>query len=146
MQEFFHRITISKLTRSLYQCSLVMLKLNGRALPVTEIIPRGGLYDYEHKYTPGATRELCPAPIDRAKAEHLQALALCAFEALGLRDFARIDFKESQRGTACFLEANTLPGLTATSLLPLAAEANGIPFPRLCEFRADMAAKRKRKP
>ena len=120
--------------------------LEDRALPVVEIIPDGGIYDYEHKYTLGATREICPAPIEAAKASHLQHLALTAFRALGLRDFARIDFKENGDGAPCFLEANTLPGLTATSLLPLAARTAGIPFPTLCERLAALAAKRKRKP
>ena len=120
--------------------------LDGKALPAVEIVPLGGVYDYEHKYTPGATRELCPAPIDREKAERLTALALGAFEVLGLRDFARIDFKENAEGVPCFLEANTLPGLTETSLLPLAAGAVGIPFTALCERMAKAAAKRKRKP
>ena len=120
--------------------------LEGKTLPAVEIIPDGGVYDYEHKYTPGATRELCPAPIDAALAERLDALALSAFRALGLRDLARIDFKLNAQGEPCFLEANTLPGLTATSLLPLAAKTAGIPFPSLCDRLAALAAKRKRKP
>ena len=120
--------------------------LEGRTLPAVEIIPDGGVYDYEHKYTPGATRELCPAPIDATLDERLGALALLCFRALGLRDLARIDFKLNAQGKPCFLEANTLPGLTATSLLPLAARAAGLSFPTLCERLAALAAKRKRKP
>ena len=118
--------------------------LNETALPVVEIIPKGGTYDYAHKYTAGATLELCPAPLEKEKAERLKSLALCAFRALGLRDFARIDFKENDKGEPCFLEANTLPGLTRTSLLPLAAKTASIPFPLLCEHMANQAAKRKK--
>ena len=69
---------------------------------------------------------------------------MTAYKALGLRDFARIDFKEAADGTPCFLEANTLPGLTRTSLLPLAAQAIGISYSSLCVRMASAAAKRKR--
>ncbi len=117
--------------------------LEDTALPAVEIIPHGGIYDYEHKYTAGATKEICPAPIDKEKAALLKDFAMRAFRALGLRDFARIDFKENAEGTPCFLEANTLPGLTQTSLLPLAASAAGISFPALIERMAQAAAKRK---
>ena len=118
--------------------------LSGDVLPVVEIRPRGGSYDYRHKYLPGASEELCPAPISDRRARRLQELAQKAFRALHLRDYARIDFRESREGIPCFLEANTLPGMTATSLFPLAAEAAGIPFDVLCEKMAVMAAKRKR--
>lgn len=117
--------------------------LGDEALPAVEIIPRGGIYDYKHKYTAGATKEICPAPIDKEKAAMLKDFAMRAFRALGLRDFARIDFKENTEGTPCFLEANTLPGLTETSLLPLAASAAGISFPALIDRMAQAAAKRK---
>lgn len=118
--------------------------LDGEPLPPVEIIPHGGIYDYTHKYTPGATAELCPAPIPREQADRLTTLAMTAYAALGLRDFARIDFKEAADGTPCFLEANTLPGLTKTSLLPRAAEAMGISYLSLCTRMASAAAKRKR--
>ena len=117
--------------------------LDGQALPVVEIRPRGGIYDYRHKYTAGATEELCPAPLEPTKAALLQQWATTAFEALALRDFARMDFKENDAGTPCFLEANTLPGLTATSLLPLAAATAGLDFPTLCTRMAELAAGRK---
>ncbi len=120
--------------------------LGDTALPAVEIVPRGGIYDYAHKYTAGLTLELCPAPMMREKAALLRDLARLSFRALGLRDFARIDFKENARGQPCFLEANTLPGLTDTSLLPLAASAAGISFPALCAYMASTAASRKRKP
>lgn len=118
--------------------------LGDTALPAVEIIPHGGMYDYQHKYTPGATEELCPAPISAEKAELLKKLALVSFRTLGLRDFARIDFKENAAGVPCFLEANTLPGMTETSLLPLAAGAAGFSFTALCTHMAECAARRRR--
>jgi D-alanine-D-alanine ligase len=117
--------------------------LEGRALPPIEIRPQGGLYDYAHKYRPGATLELCPAPISPSWLVQLQNLALICFSALELRDFARVDFKEDAQGTPCFLEANSLPGMTRTSLFPLAARAAGLPMPDLCEKMARCAASRK---
>lgn len=118
--------------------------LDGKALPAVEIRPIGGAYDYEHKYTVGASEELCPAPLPDSKARQLSKLALSAFEALGLRDYARIDFREDGMQNLRFLEANTLPGMTQTSLFPLAATTAGIGFPELCERMAALAAKRKK--
>lgn len=118
--------------------------LRGRALPPVEIKPKGALYDYQHKYTAGMCEELCPAPVSDAYLAHLQSLALVAFYALGLRDVGRIDFKEDAAGRACFLEGNTLPGMTQTSLLPLAARAAGISFSCLCEEILSAAAMRRR--
>lgn len=118
--------------------------LGTKALPVVEIRPRGGPYDYRRKYTAGASEELCPAPLSEARTHALQEMALRAFEALELRDYARIDFREDGDGVPHFLEANTLPGMTATSLFPLAAQAVGLSFSELCEKMAVMAAKRKR--
>jgi D-alanine-D-alanine ligase len=117
--------------------------LEGQALPPIEIRPRGGVYDYHHKYTAGATEEICPAPLAPAALRALEQMALAAFRALGMRDFGRIDFREDGRGRVCFLEANTLPGLAATSLLPLAAGQAGLGFGALCERIALLAAKRK---
>ena len=117
--------------------------LGGRALPPIEIRPRGGVYDYHHKYTGGATEEICPAPLSPCERERLIGFALTAFHALGLRDYARIDFRNSAEGVPHFLEANSLPGLTDTSLLPLAAQRAGIAFVPLCEAIALFAAKRR---
>jgi len=118
--------------------------IDHKTLPAVELRPKGGFYDYAHKYTPGATDELCPAPLSDEKSSQLADLALTAFSALGLRDVARIDFKENEEGTPCFLEANTLPGLTETSLLPLAAGVAGIEFKMLCEAVCLLAAARKK--
>ena len=118
--------------------------LDGVPLPVVEIRPKGGLYDYRRKYTAGESEELCPAPLSPTKTSRLQELAQRAFAALDLRDYARIDFREDRDGVPCFLEANTLPGMTETSLFPLAARVAGYTFPQLCEKMAAMAATRKR--
>ncbi len=107
--------------------------LGDRILPAVEILAPGGRYDYAVKYEKGRCRELCPAPLSPAAAKNLEQMTRTAFRSLGLRDFARLDFREDSAGTCCFLEANTLPGMTETSLLPLAASTVGISFGELCE-------------
>jgi len=101
-------------------------------LPPIEIRPKKGIYDYESKYTPGMTTYLCPAPLEGELTAEAQMFAFRAFRVLKLRGYARIDFILSQGQLYC-LEANTLPGMTATSLLPKAAAAAGLTFPELCE-------------
>lgn len=102
-------------------------------LPVLEIVPDGGVYDYEHKYTPGKTQYLCPAELPEDIAEFTQTLALSAHRILGCRHFSRVDFRLDQDGQPFCLEVNTIPGMTPLSLLPKAAHVAGIPFPELCE-------------
>ncbi len=114
--------------------------LGDEALPPVEIRPHGGIYDYEAKYTPGMTEYLCPAPLDEETVAQLHTYALRAFRVLKLADYARIDFIFSQEQLFC-LEANTLPGMTATSLLPKGAAAAGIDFPELCDRIARLAAR-----
>jgi D-alanine-D-alanine ligase len=106
--------------------------LGDQALPPVEIRPKKGIYDYEAKYTPGMTEYLCPAPLDEELVAQMQAYALRAFRVLKLRGYARVDFILAKEQLWC-LEANTLPGMTATSLLPKAAAASGIDFPELCD-------------
>ena len=112
---------------------LTVAVLGNAALPVGEIIPRHDIYDYECKYTPGMAEELFPAPIPDALRDEAQRLALVAYDALKLRGCARIDFRLDPDGRLFCLEANTLPGMTGTSLVPQAAMAAGIDFPELCE-------------
>jgi D-alanine-D-alanine ligase len=107
--------------------------LGGDALPVGEIIPKHEIYDYECKYTPGMAEERFPADLTNAEAERIQQEARAAFRALKLSGYARIDFRMAQDGRFYCLEANTLPGMTQTSLIPQAAAAAGITFPELCE-------------
>ena len=108
-------------------------------LPVGEIIPKHEIYDYECKYTPGMAEEVFPAQIPSDRAKEAQELALRAFHALKLRGCARIDFRMTDDGSLFCLEANTLPGMTQTSLIPQAAAAAGIQFPELCERIAMLA-------
>jgi D-alanine-D-alanine ligase len=107
--------------------------LEDRALAVGEIIPRHEIFDYECKYTPGLTEEVFPAPLPPPLTAALQEQALRAHRALKLRDFSRVDFRVTPDGGPFCLEANTLPGLTRTSLLPQSAAAAGLPFPALCD-------------
>lgn len=107
--------------------------MDGRALPVIEIAPRQGFYDYKNKYQAGSTVETCPAELSAEKTRELQDIAERVFAALRMRSYARMDFRMSEAGDIFCLEANTLPGMTATSLLPQEAAAVGIDFPELCE-------------
>jgi D-alanine-D-alanine ligase len=100
---------------------------------VVEIRPKHALFDYECKYTPGMAEELAPAPIDAEFSATLQDAALRVHRALKLGGYSRIDFRADAAGEIFFLEANTLPGLTANSLIPKAARAAGMRFPVLCE-------------
>ena len=102
-------------------------------LPVGEIVPRHELFDYESKYTPGMSEETFPAKIETRLARQLQEYAMMAHRALKLGGHSRIDFRVSPEGDIFCLEANSLPGMTRTSLLPQAAQAAGIDFAELCE-------------
>jgi D-alanine-D-alanine ligase len=105
--------------------------LEGQALPVGEIIAPGEVFDYQSKYQTGGARELFPAELPEAHARRLQELALRAHRVLKLGAYSRIDFRRDAAGDDWCLEANTLPGMTATSLLPQAARAAGISFGEL---------------
>ena len=107
--------------------------LGGEALPVGEIIPRHEIYDYECKYTAGMAEEVFPAKLTAEETARIQDQARKAFAALKLRGCARIDFRMSSDSTFYCLEANTLPGMTNTSLIPQAAAAAGISVPELCD-------------
>ena len=107
--------------------------LNGKALPSIEITPKEGFYDYENKYQPGAAEEVCPAPIPAEWEERIGRAAVTVFETLGLSVYSRADFIVTEDGTPYFLEINTLPGMTPTSLVPQEAAAVGIDYGTLCE-------------
>ena len=115
--------------------------LGGRVLPAVEIIPKSGFYDYENKYQAGMTEEICPAPLTDAEVAALEDATSRGFEALRLGGYARFDFILDADGTPWCLEANTLPGMTPTSLLPQAAAAVGIGYDELCERMIMMALK-----
>ena len=113
--------------------------LAGEALPVVEVRPKQGVYDYASKYTAGASDYFCPAPFSAAVTERIQSAALGAFRAVGGRDYARVDLMVRQNDEPVVLEVNTLPGMTETSLLPKAAAAAGINYPELCQKMIDLA-------
>ena len=116
--------------------------MNGKALPVIEIAPKTGFYDYKNKYQAGSTVETCPAELDPEKTKEMQAVAEQVFRALRLKNYARMDFMMSKEGEIFCLEANTLPGMTPTSLLPQEAAAVGISFEQLCEQILEFAKER----
>lgn len=110
--------------------------IDGAPLPAIEIIPKSGFYDYKNKYQSGLTEEICPARLSDAEAAKLAGRSLAAFHALRLYGYARVDFILDGAGEFWCLEANTLPGMTPTSLLPQEAAAAGIDYPSLCEIIA----------
>ncbi len=105
--------------------------IQGQALPVVEIVPKSGVFDYEAKYTKGLTEYLAPAPIDAALATKLQGEAELAYSGAGCRDYARIDFMITEKNDCFLLEINTLPGMKETSLLPMGARCAGMEFTEL---------------
>lgn len=109
--------------------------MNGKAMPVIEIIPKAGFYDYKNKYQAGLTVELCPAPIEPEDTARVQALAEQVFKALHLDAYGRVDFimENTDEKVMYCLEANTLPGMTPTSLIPQMGEAMGMSYGELCE-------------
>ncbi len=107
--------------------------LEGKALPVIEIAPKQGFYDYKNKYQAGSTVETCPANLTPEQTERMQGYAELAYRILKLRAYARIDFMMDGDGNMYCLEANTLPGMTPTSLIPQEAAAVGISYEDLCE-------------
>ncbi len=113
--------------------------LDDRALPVVEIIPEGGFYDYEHKYTSGASRYECPAKLPPDATERLLSLGARACRAVRTRGVARVDFRLDDEGTPFCLEVNTVPGLTETSLVPKAAAAAGMSYEDLVRAIVDAA-------
>ncbi len=106
--------------------------LDGKALPVVEIKPLQGWYDYHNKYTKGQTQYLAPAPIDEATAHLVQSYALRAFQVLSCSVYGRVDFRLDGE-SPYFLEVNTLPGMTALSLTPMAAKVAGLSFADLLQ-------------
>lgn len=114
------------------------------ALPVLEVrTPAGSWYDYEHRYTPGLSEHLVPAPLPVEQYERVQELARRAHAAIGCRDLSRVDFVVPEDGEPCVLEVNTLPGMTPTSLYPDAARAAGLSFEALVATLVERACSRR---
>jgi len=108
--------------------------IDGKALPVIEIIPKTGFFDYANKYQDGCTEEICPAQIPEEIAEKMQRATELAFKSLKLDIYSRADFLLDENGDIYCLEVNTLPGMTSASLLPKEAKAAGIEYGELCEL------------
>lgn len=113
--------------------------LGDTPLPVVQIQPHGGTYDYDAKYLRNDTRYLVPAPYSAEQTARLQSLALRAYKILGGRHLGRVDFRVDEDGSPFVLEMNPIPGFTNTSLLPKAAAAAGIDFQTLCVRILEMA-------
>lgn len=113
--------------------------MDGRALPVIEMIPKMEFYDYKAKYQVGSAIEVCPAQLSQEKTREIQDISERVFRVLRLKSYARIDFMMSETEEVFCLEANTLPGMTATSLLPQEAAAAGMDFAELCQRILDYA-------
>ena len=118
---------------------LTVAVLGDQALPVVEIIPRSGFYDYRAKYAAGKTEYICPAELSDSVARAAQQHALTAFHGIGCRGYARVDFRLADDNNLYCLEINTLPGMTDTSLVPKAAAATGISFAQLLERIIELA-------
>jgi D-alanine-D-alanine ligase len=124
--------------------------LGDQALPIIEIIPKGGFYDFTNKYpflnpgAGGAAEHVCPAKISDEQTRAIQELALRAHRALGLEVYSRVDVMLPENGEASVLEVNTIPGMTEASLLPEAAGVAGISYPELCARIIELSAKRHR--
>lgn len=116
--------------------------LGGEALPPIEIAPKSGFYDYASKYQAGATVETCPADIDEETDKKLREAAVSAYNALHLDSYARVDFLLDKDGNTFCLEANTLPGMTPTSLLPQEAAVEGLGYADLCEKIIEISLKK----
>ena len=117
--------------------------IEGKALPIIEIAPLEGFYDYKNKYQAGSTVETCPADLPPQTATRIQEHAEKACAAVGIESYARVDFMlEEQTGADYALEVNTLPGMTPTSLLPQEAAAMGYTFSQLCEWILQVSLKK----
>ena len=117
--------------------------LGNTALPVVEIVPKDGFYDYDNKYTSGASEYFVPAPLSPEVALRIQETAQAAHRALGLEVYSRVDILLAPDGSMSVLEINTIPGMTELSLLPKAAAVAGLDYPSLCEEIAGLSMAKK---
>jgi len=118
---------------------LTVAVLGDEALPIVEIKPKSGFYDYEHKYTAGMSEYICPADLPEPLAARIRELGLRAARALGCRGVSRADFRLSPANEPYCLEVNTIPGMTPTSLVPMAAKARGMSYDQLVERMLELA-------
>ena len=116
--------------------------VDGKAYPVIEIAPLQGFYDYKNKYSAGSCVETCPAELSASLTKEMQMYAEKGYEALNLQAYARLDFLMEEDGSMYCLEANTLPGMTPTSLIPQEAKVIGMNYPQLCEKLIEVSLKK----
>ena len=116
--------------------------MGGQPLPVVEVRVKKGIFDYKNKYTAGAAEHFCPADFPAETTARIQNAALGAFQAIGGRDYSRVDVMVRASGEPVVLEVNTLPGMTELSVLPEAAAAAGLSYPQLCQRMIDLALQR----
>ncbi len=135
--EYDHEVFIERFIKGK---ELTVGILKGEPLPIVEIVPLGGFYDYQSKYTPGQTEYICPARISKQQEKEIGALGLKAYHALGCSGCARVDLLLSDEGKVFITEVNTLPGMTETSLVPKAAAQRGISFVQLVEIILEEAS------
>ena len=115
--------------------------IEGNALPIVEVLPKNKIYDYKCKYTAGMSKYICPAKIDNNLSQKIMNDSVKIFNLLGCKGYGRIDYIIDKSDNYYFLELNTLPGLTSTSLLPIAAKAHGITFKALIKKIIDLGLK-----
>ena len=116
---------------------------NPQALPIIEIVPKNEFYDFESKYAPGGSEHICPARLSDTDAKKVKEIAVAAHKALNCEGVSRTDIIMDERGVCWVLETNTLPGMTATSLLPDSARAAGYSFPQLCTKLIEFALEKR---
>jgi D-alanine-D-alanine ligase len=124
---------------------LTVAVLGDEPLPIVEIRPKSGFYDYESKYTAGKSEYFCPADLPEAQAEEVRRLGVRAARALECRGVSRVDFRLDPGGTAWCLEVNTIPGMTPTSLVPMAAKAVGMSYDQVVQRMLDLALEEARR-
>jgi len=124
---------------------LTVAVIGDRPLPIVEIRPRSGFYDYESKYTAGRSEYFCPAELPRALADRVQALGVVASRALDCRGVTRVDFRLDPNDVPWCLEVNTIPGMTPTSLVPMAAKAVGMSYEQVVQCMLDLALEEARR-
>jgi len=122
---------------------ILLLHGKERVLPLVEVEPKSGFFDYEAKYSEGMSEFLVPAPLDRETTHRVQEVSLAAHKTLGCRGFSRVDLRLNEEGRPFVLEVNTLPGMTPMSDLPRAAAAARITFPELVEIMLETALQRR---
>jgi D-alanine-D-alanine ligase len=136
---YSEKAVIEKFTRGR---EITVPVIGNKAFPVVEIRPKGGFYDYEHKYTKGMTDYFCPAQLEPEIESRAKQVSIEAHKALGCSVYSRIDYILDDQDNLQCLEINTLPGMTETSLVPKSAHAEGISFNELVQMIIDLSFKK----